>query len=124
MFDVAIVPPTAINCYDRAMRLIGNIIIPEAKLTRYLLVPQDQDDKSKFLARAGFTQENPEGLRQALLDLIANNDAIFDRREHHGKFYRVEGELQGINRVLLVVTIWLERADDGSFRFVTLFPKK
>jgi hypothetical protein len=106
------------------MKLTGNIIIPEAKLTHYLLVPQEHDDKSKFLAQAGFTQENPERLRQALLDLIATNDAIFDRQERHGKFYRVEGELRGVNRVLLVVTIWLERVADGSVQFVTLFPKK
>ena len=38
-----IVLPTAINCYDQAMKLTGNIIIPEAKLTHYLLVPQAQD---------------------------------------------------------------------------------
>jgi len=106
------------------MKLTGNIIIPDAKLTHYLLVPQTQDDKSKFLAQAGFTRSNPECLRQALLNLIANNDAIFDRQERHGRFYRVEGELQGVNRVLLVVSIWLERCNDGSFRFITLFPRK
>ena len=41
------------------MKLKGEIIIPEAKLTQYLLVPRQEDDKSKFLAQAGFTQANP-----------------------------------------------------------------
>lgn len=106
------------------MKLTGNIIIPEAKITRYLLVSRERDDKSKFLAQAGFTPQNPEHLHQALLDLIASNNASFDRQERHGKFYRVEGELQGVNRMLLVVTIWLERTANGDLQFVTLFPKK
>jgi hypothetical protein len=32
---------------------------PMEKLTSYLLVHREWDDKSKFLAQAGFTRENP-----------------------------------------------------------------
>ena len=38
------------------MRIPDDAIIPEEKLTRYLLVPHPSDDKSKFLAQAGFGQ--------------------------------------------------------------------
>ena len=48
------------------MKIPGNLIIPEEKLTRYLLVPRIKDDKSKFLAQAGFTQNNPEDLLTAI----------------------------------------------------------
>ncbi|MEM9244876.1 MAG: DUF6883 domain-containing protein [Cyanobacteria bacterium P01_F01_bin.153] len=106
------------------MRLEGNIVVPEAKLSQYLLVSRDRDDKSKFLAQAGFTQQNPDELRQAILNIIATHDAIEDRRDRYGTFYRIEGDLIGPNRTLVVVTIWLQRTLDGAIQFVTLLPKK
>jgi hypothetical protein len=42
------------------VKIQDTAIIPEEKITRYLLVPRIKDDKSKFLAQAGFTQDNPE----------------------------------------------------------------
>lgn len=106
------------------MKLQGNIIIPEAKLTQYLLIHREYDDKSKFLAQAGFTQNNPIYLKQAILNLIKTYDAIQDRQNKYGTFYRVEGNLIGINSTLAVVTIWLERTEDGNIQFITLKPKK
>ena len=106
------------------MKLQGNIVIPDAKLTQYLLVPRQEDDKSKFLAQAGFTQDNPEQLKQAILTLIQTNDAISDRQDKYGTYYRVEGDLIGSNRTLVVVTVWIERTQDGTIQFVTLKPKR
>jgi hypothetical protein len=106
------------------MKLRGNIIIPDAKLTQYLLIFQEKDDKSKFLARAGFTLENPEQLKQAILNLITRNEANLDRTSKYGTFYRVEGNLIGLTTTLLVVTVWLERTQDGNIQFITLLPKK
>ncbi|MBD2204797.1 hypothetical protein H6G33_13520 [Calothrix sp. FACHB-1219] len=37
------------------MKIPPDAIIADEKITRYLLVPREQDDKSKFLAQAGFT---------------------------------------------------------------------
>ena len=48
------------------MRIPEYLIIPDDKITRYLLVPQLRNDKSKFLAQAGFTQENLEELKLAI----------------------------------------------------------
>lgn len=107
------------------MQLPSDSIIPEDKITRYLLVPRIKDDKSKFLAQAGFTQENPEELLLAIRQLAATNEAIEDNTNEYGTFYIVEGNLQGINdRDLAVVTVWLQSKHDGNFRFVTLKPKK
>jgi hypothetical protein len=39
------------------VKILEDAVIPEEKLTRYLLVPRIKDDKSKFLAQAGFTQD-------------------------------------------------------------------
>ncbi|MEL6491273.1 MAG: DUF6883 domain-containing protein [Cyanobacteria bacterium J06621_3] len=97
--------------------------IPDAKLTNYLLIPKPKDDKSKFLAQAGFTQKNPSALRFAIQELIATHEAIQGRTNDYGTYYEVIGPLVGSdNRRLLVVTIWLQQAYDGQFRFVTLTP--
>jgi hypothetical protein len=79
------------------MKIPVDAIIPVEKLTRYLLVPKLKDDKSKFLAQAGFTQNNPDDLRVAIRQLIQDNTAIADGTNEYGTFYRVEGMLQGIN---------------------------
>ncbi|MEA5605747.1 hypothetical protein [Nostoc sp. UHCC 0252] len=51
------------------MKIPLDAIIADEKITRYLLVPREQDDKSKFLALAGFTQDNPELLKAAIRQL-------------------------------------------------------
>lgn len=106
------------------MKIPSNAIIPREKLTHYLLVPQEKDDKSKFLAQAGFTQDNPDDLEAAIRELIETYEAVQDRQDRFGDFYRVEGTLKGVNgRDLLVVTVWIIRTEeDNLYRFVTLKP--
>jgi hypothetical protein len=107
------------------VKIPDDAIIPEEKLTRYLLVPRLKDDKSKYLAQAGFTQANSEDLLTAIRQLIVNNEAIEDNVNEYGVFYLVEGTLQGINNNnLAVITVWLQSKYDESFRFITLKPKK
>ncbi|BAZ22849.1 hypothetical protein NIES4073_37370 [Kalymmatonema gypsitolerans NIES-4073] len=107
------------------MKIPADAIIPDEKLTRYLLVYKARNDKSKFLAQAGFSQENPEALRAAISSLAESVEAVEDGTNEYGIFYRVEGDLNGINGVnLSVVTIWLQRQSDGKFQFVTLKPRK
>jgi hypothetical protein len=98
-------------------------IIPEPKLTQYLLVPRSRNDKSKFLAQGGFTLANSAALEQAIRRLIAKNEAVEDRTDRFGTFYEVKGILKGVNGIDLgVVTIWLHLSVDAKFRFVTLIP--
>ncbi len=107
------------------MRIPETAIIPDDKITRYLLVQKARNDKSKFLAKAGFTVENPERLKVAIQSLIKIVEAIEDGDNEYGTFYRATGELIGVNDVVLsVVTIWLRRQVDGKFQFVTLKPLK
>ena len=107
------------------MRIPVDAIIPEEKLTHYLLIPRARDDKSKFLAQAGFTQENPEALLAELKLLADSAEAVEDGKNEYGAFYRVEGNIEGVNgRNLAVVTIWIRWELDGSFHFVTLKPQR
>jgi len=107
------------------MKIPDDAIIPSEKITRYLLVPKLQDDKSKFLAQGAFTQENPDKLLAAIRQLNTTQEAKEDGDNEYGKFYRVEGDLLGVNgRALAVITIWIQWYSDSSIRFVTLKPKK
>jgi hypothetical protein len=107
------------------MKIPEDAVIPESKITQYLLVPRDRNDKSKYLAQAGFTVANPADLAAAIRLQIQVNQASEGRANEYGVFYEVIGELVGPNSMpLSVVTIWLERQVDGVFQFVTLKPFK
>ena len=105
------------------MKIPADATIPDSKLTRYLLVSREQDDKSKFLAQAGFTLTNPDQLKAAIRQLADTGEATEDKSNEYGTFYRVKGQLVGINdRNLSVTTIWLRREVDSKFQFITLIP--
>jgi hypothetical protein len=105
------------------MRIPEDLIVPDAKITQYLLIPKTRNDKSRFLAQAGFTQENPEDLKLAIQSQAMDKEVIEEKSNEYGTFYQVEGELIGVNGInLSVVTVWLQRQIDGKFQFVTLKP--
>jgi len=107
------------------MQIPTDAVIPVAKLTRYLLVPRVEDDKSKFLGQAGFCLDNFKELEHAIRKLETEQPATVDGVNDYGKFYRVEGMLVGPNgRSLPVASIWLQLDTDGSFNFVTLKPRR
>ena len=89
------------------MKIPDDAVIPVEKLTKYLLVPRPWDDKSRFLAQAGFDQSNPDALMAAIRALAIG----------------AEGSLVGPGgQSLAVVTVWIRWHADGSFHFVTLKP--
>ncbi len=46
-------------------------------------------------------------------------------RDEYRVFYRVVGDLIGVNgRNLAVITVWLQRAIDSKFQFITLKPNR
>ncbi len=98
-------------------------IIPEDKLTLYLLVPKLRNDKSQYLARGGFVQTNHDQLIQAIRAMNTLYEASEDGNNEYGTFYRVDGILIGVNGVdLSVTTIWIHRFIDELYQFVTLKP--
>ena len=107
------------------MRLPADrLIIDRRKLTHYLLVRKDNDDKSRFLAMCGYTLENVNLLEAAIRELVAANDAVSDSGDEFGQRYRVTGQLPALaGRDMVVSTIWITRGNDSDiWRFVTLFP--
>jgi hypothetical protein len=117
--------PTKTWACHPAMKIPDDAEIPPEKLTRYMLVPRPVDDKSRYLAQAGFTLDDPNSLRDAIRRLAAESEAEEDGVNDYGTFYRAPGLLTGPNgRGLPVVTIWLQQKADGSFRFITLKPDR
>lgn len=106
------------------MRIPPDAVIDERKLTDYLLVPRPWDDKSVFLAQAGFVLQNWDALLTALRGLAQGSEAVEDRADDYGTFYRTEGLLQGPAGALQVICIWLEPRVGGNIRFVTLKPAR
>jgi len=107
------------------VKITQEAAIPREKLTHYLLAWRAQGDKSRFLAKAGFTLENPGALLRALRVLAARGEATPAGGNEYGEFFRLEGDLVGPNGVSLsVVTIWLRWHTDGSVHFVTLKPRR
>jgi hypothetical protein len=92
------------------------------KLTRYLLLPRTEDDKSRFLATTGFDQSNPEVLLAAIRAHAIAREAVSDGSNDYGEFLRVEDPLVGPRGTLAVVTIWIRWKLDGTIHFVTLKP--
>ena len=97
------------------------IIIESAKITHYLLIPKEKNDKSKFLKELGYTIENWQELETDIRKIVIENEAIFQKdAPFDGKLFEVKGQLRNLE----VVTIWLLLERPTIFRFITLFPDK
>ena len=107
------------------MKLPANAIIARRKLDGYLLRHRIEDDKSGFLALAGYTLENADRLMSDLREQLLPLDAeLFDQTEY-GTKYRIRGILTGPNgRALRVLSIWMKEDATGETKFVTLLPDK
>jgi hypothetical protein len=107
------------------MKLPPDSIISDRKLTEYLLSPRLEDDKSGFLAIAGYTASHWQELGNDLRKLVVEKDADLTRSTVYGDMYEVKGSIVGPNgKTLQVVTVWIRLKANGQTRFVTLVPDK
>jgi len=105
------------------MKLPDDVIIADEKLTGYLLVWRARNDKSGYLARAGYELSNWNVLEVDLRQLAATAEAEFERTNAFGEILSARGELHGPNGdILKVKTIWIRLAELDETRFVTLIP--
>ena len=107
------------------MKLESPLQIAERKLTQYLLVFRDKDDKSNYLKLAGYVLENWRLLEQDLLTLALLGNAVSEGADAYGPSFSVTGELKGPNgRVLQIKTVWKRDVDEEITKFITLYPPK
>lgn len=107
------------------MKLLENAVITREKITDYLLKWQPDNDKSKFLARAGYSSENWQRLLEDIRTQILPVEAELMRKTAYGDLFRIRGKLLGPNGVSLsVITIWMMEYASRQTKFITLFPDK
>ena len=98
--------------------------IAREKFSHYLLVFQTRSDKSRYLARAGYTLENVDRLIEDIRIHILPRDARRVRRAVFGDTYQIDGPLIGPSgRRIFVRTLWLKHALSDAVHFVTLIPQ-
>jgi len=107
------------------MRLPNNTLIDPEKLTGYLLVFKKHNDKSRWLAKAGYTLETWQVLQDDLRKQFKFTDAEFIEITEYGKMYQIKGKLKDPNKIgLCVSTIWIIESNTGISKFVTMYPDK
>lgn len=107
------------------MKLPANTIIARRKVTEYLLRHRREDDKSGFLALAGYTAEHADRLLLDLREQLLPLDAELFEETEYGAKYRICGTLTGPNgRALRIASIWMKDNATGETKFVTLRPDK
>lgn len=107
------------------MKLPANTIILPRKASEYLLKLRRDDDKSAFLALAGYTAADADRLLRDIREQLLPLEAEFHEQTEYGPKYRIRGTLTGPNgRALRVLTIWMKEDATGDTKFVTLLPDK
>lgn len=107
------------------MKLPPATVIASRKATHYLLVWRAKGDKSKFLARAGYTLATAAQLIDDLRTQILPHEADPVESTVHGQYYEIRASLTGPNgRTVHIRAIWMTEHLSGITKFITLFPDK
>ena len=107
------------------MKLPSHTLIAPEKLTKYLLVQREFDDKSQFLQQAGYTLENWEQLERDLRVQVLPQDATLIEQTIYGDIFEIRALLTGPKgQTLFVKTIWMNELRSGVTKFITLYPDK
>ncbi|MGG6269745.1 DUF6883 domain-containing protein [Leptolyngbya sp. AN03gr2] len=107
------------------MKMPSGLVIQDQKLTNYLLVYQAKDDKSEFLAGAGYTLQTWEELRQDIVKAVEGAEISEINETEWGMRFLVKSQWRGLNnRLLNVITVWQQDTNSQIVRFITLYPDK
>ncbi|GAB4027992.1 DUF6883 domain-containing protein [Spirosoma koreense] len=103
------------------MAVVGEVILDTRKITHYLLTWKAESDKSAFLKKLGYNQDNWQALEQDILQIIRTGDPVYSRAAPFGgDLYTISGRLRNFG----VVTIWLYTSEPSTWPFITLYPEK
>lgn len=110
------------------MRMPGgnNAIVDREKLTGYCLNPEHPRGKHKarvFATALGFTAENADELRAALLRAAATADAQPAGSDRFGDRYVLEFEMEGPQGKGIVRSTWIVRRGESAPRLTSCFVK-
>ncbi|HET6399780.1 MAG TPA: hypothetical protein VFH95_00115 [Candidatus Kapabacteria bacterium] len=99
-------------------------IIAIEKVRDYLLKPLEVDDKSGFLALAGYSREDYWELIRDNREQLLPAEGEYQGNRGYGNIFAACGILVGPNTIRLAVsTVWILNLS-GEIRFVTLQPDR
>jgi hypothetical protein len=101
-------------------------IVDRQKLTHYCLNPQHPRGKHKarvFATVLGYTAENADELRTALLTAAAAADAQLSASDRFGDRYVLEFEIRGPRGAGIVKSMWIVRRGERTPRLTSCFVK-
>jgi hypothetical protein len=105
------------------VKLPSTAEIPREKITGYLLVRQQRNDKSGFLEKGGYCLESADTLIADLARIRDEIDASEVDNNQFGRYFEIVGTLRGPSGApLRVRTIWMTEHLSGDTRFITLIP--
>jgi hypothetical protein len=102
-------------------------VVPERKITHYLLSFTHRDGRSKaaFFMRFGFTADDWQGLAEALRRHAADHDVAEHEDTPFGTSYVVEGPLRAPDgHSLQLRVIWFIETGETIPHLVTAYPLK
>ncbi|MEH2450697.1 DUF6883 domain-containing protein [Nostoc sp.] len=107
------------------MKIPSGLVIQDEKITKYLLVYQPKNDKSRYLALAGYNLDNWELLKNDIINAIEGSEIAKFTPNDWGTQFEVKSEWSGPNgRLIKVITIWQQDEEIEFVRFITLYPDK
>jgi len=107
------------------VKLPADAVITREKVAKYLLMPRPENDKSQFLAMAGYTAAHADQLALDIREQLLSLNAELEETTEYGDKFRIVGNLTGPNgRELRVVSIWMTESATGTTKLITLYPAK
>lgn len=106
------------------MKLPQDTLIAQEKLTKYLLVFKKRNDKSKWLAKAGYFLENWQILENDLREQILSMNVAEAESSEYGQMYKIIGKLSGPSGSIEVCTIWMTETSTRITKFITMYPDR
>ena len=107
------------------MKLPANAIISERKVKEYLLSYRKRNDKSKWLAKAGYDSKNWKKLQHDIRIQLLTRKAVLIQVNEYGDVYEIKGKLNGPNGYSLQVrSIWMNESETEITKFITMYPLK
>ena len=100
-------------------------VVPQTKITGYLLSPTHRDGRSKadFFTRFGFSADSWEELATALLRHAADHEVTRVEDSPFGTRYVVEGTMPAPDgRAPAICSIWFIETGEQIPQFVTAYP--
>ena len=84
-----------------------------------------RNDKSKWLAQAGYSIKNWQILENDLRNQILPLDVKSSEKTQFGQLYEITGSLIGPNgKEIFVKTIWMTEIHTDITKFITMYPYK